>query len=163
MINVGSEVIVLRTGKTHRVVKAFDGRLMKSGRTEGIPYSFSRWTDVPISKWPFFTSQIKAGKMVAFDPRDAIPYEWSLAPEDTLGMVFWTKDPKNIVRSKELLAPYKMKVHVTITGWHEVEHGVPDMYDVAMNANLLAQQIGHENVSWRFSPVPLVPDALARF
>jgi Domain of unknown function (DUF1848) len=137
--------------------------IVKSGRAEGIPYSFSRWTDVPAAKWPWFLKALRDGKVIAFDPRDAIPYEWSLKPEDTLGMVFWTKDPKNIVRARDLLAPFKIKVHVTITGWHEVEHGVPDMYEVTNYANMLAHQIGSENVVWRFSPVPLVHDAVLRF
>ena len=136
---------------------------VKSGLAEGIPYSFSRWTDVPHGKWPWFLSALEEGKMLAFDPRDAIPYNWSLKPEDTLGLIFWTKDPKNLVRSRSVLAPYRMKVHVTITGWTEEEHGVPDMYDVASYAHLLSEQIGMENVVWRFSPVPLVHDVVDRF
>lgn len=136
---------------------------VKSGRVEGIPYSFSRWTDVPAAKWAWFTQAMAEGKMIAFDPRNAIPYEWSLKPEDTLGLVFWTKHPKPLVSDARLLAGYRMKVHVTITGWEEVETGVPDMYQVASWAGLLSDNIGRENVTWRFSPVPLVPDVLDRF
>lgn len=136
---------------------------MKSGREEGIPYSLSRWTDVPAAKWGWFTEALAEGKMIAFDPRTAVPCEWSLRPEDTLGLIFWTKDPRALVRDYRLIAKYRMKVHVTITGWNEVEPGVPDMYTMASYASLLAKSIGPENMTWRFSPVPLVEDVLVRF
>ena len=136
---------------------------MKSGRVEGIPYSFSRWTDVPAAKWAWFTQAMAEGKMIAFDPRDAIPYEWSLKPEDTLGMVFWTKYPERLASNSTLLAPYKLKVHVTITGWEEVEIGAPSIEDATYWTRQLAMAIGRENVAWRFSPVPLVNDTVDRF
>jgi hypothetical protein len=136
---------------------------MKSGREEGIPYSLSRWTDVPAAKWAWFTQSVAAGKMIAFDPRNAIPYEWSLKPEDTLGLVFWTKVPQRLVEAHSMLAPYKAKFHVTITGWHEVEHGAPSALESAIWTRRLAEAWGPENVVWRFSPVPLVPDTLKRF
>lgn len=136
---------------------------MRSGRVEGIPFSLSRWTDVPAAKWAWFKQALAEGKMIAFDPRDAIPYEWSLRPEDTLGLVFWTKNPKTLVSDYALLREYRMKVHVTITGWEEVEPGVPDMYRVASWACLLSEHIGAENITWRFSPVPLVENVVERF
>lgn len=137
--------------------------VVKSGRAEGIPYSFSRWTDVPGAKWPWFIQALDAGSMVAFDPRNAIPYTWSLKPEDTLGLVFWTKMPKALVRDSGRLAGYKVKIHVTITGWEEVEPGVPDIYQTCSYTNMAVEIYGAENVTWRFSPVPLVPDVVDRF
>ena len=136
---------------------------MKSGRAEGLPYSLSRWTDVPHAKWPWFLQAMADGHMVAFDPRTAIPSRWSLRPEDTLSLVFWTKDPSNILEAHELLEPYRVKVHVTITGWHEAEKGAPTLEDVCHNYRRSAFHFKPENVTWRFSPVPLVPDVIARF
>jgi hypothetical protein len=138
-------------------------RPVLSGHVEGMPYSFSRWTDVPAAKWAWFCQAMREGKMIAFDPRNAIPYEWSLAPEDTLGMVFWTKDPATLTGARDLLAPYRVKVHVTLTGWHEVERGVPSVEDSTAAVRQLSKQIGRENVVWRFSPVPLVDNPIARF
>jgi DNA repair photolyase len=105
----------------------------------------------------------RAKKLVAFDPRNAIPYEWSLKPDDTLGLVFWTKDPTNLIFDARWLKDYRFKVHVTVTGWHEVEKGAPSL---RLGTNLLsmaASAFGPENVSWRFSPVPMVPDVVERF
>lgn len=137
-------------------------RAMKSGRVEGIPYSFSRWTDVPAAKWAWFTQTMAEGKMIAFDPRDAIPYEWSLKPEDTLGMVFWTKyvDP---LLDAPWLKDYRFHIHITVTGWHEVEHKAPDLKRAKLGLYVAARELGPENVTWRFSPVPLVPDVVGRF
>jgi len=129
----------------------------RSGRLEAVPYSLSRWTDVPSAKWAWFKEQLVAGKMQAFDPRTAVPEWWSLKPEDTHSLVFWTKDPRNLVRDFEAIKPYPIKLHVTLTGWEEVEPGVPPADVVASYVALMANRIGKENVTWRFSPVPLLP------
>lgn len=136
---------------------------MRSGRTEGLPYSLSRYTDVPAAKWAWFQAALKAKKMLAFDPRTAIPSEWSLHPDDTLGLVFWTKDPMNVVFEKDRLRDYKVKVHVTVTGWHEVEKGAPSLQSGADKLAIAVDTFGSENVTWRFSPVPDVPDVVSRF
>jgi hypothetical protein len=96
--------------------------------------------------------------MVAFDPRTAIPGQWSLTPEDTLGLIFWTKDPTNIRKDLKLLQPRPMQVHVTITGWEEAEPGVPSWVKVAGETAMLADLIGRDRIEWRFSPIPLIAD-----
>ena len=129
----------------------------RSGRAEAVPYSLSRWTDVPAAKWEWFRSALSLGRMEAFDPRTAIPEWWSLKPEDTHSLVFWTKDPGNLVRDFDLLKRYTVKLHVTVTGWEEVEHAVPPADLVSALTSLISKRIGKENVTWRFSPVPLLP------
>jgi len=136
---------------------------MRSGVEERIPYSLSRWTDVPAAKWDWFKAQIKARQMVAIDPRNAIPYVWSLRPEDTLGLVFWTKDPTNLIHDAPWLRDYRFHVHVTVTGWEEVEKGAPSLWDGTTLLATAASQLGPENVTWRFSPVPMVSDVVRRF
>jgi uncharacterized protein DUF1848 len=133
------------------------------GIEQNVPYSLSRWTDVPASKWAWFKNVVAAGEMLAFDPRDGIADVWSLKPEDTLGLNFWTKDPTNLLVDRELLQPYKVKVHVTLTGWEEVEKGAPSLKEGTKLLCRTVQAFGAENVRWRFSPVPLVPDVVDRF
>jgi hypothetical protein len=129
---------------------------LMSGVTEGVPYSLSRWTDVPASKWSWFESCLQHSQMVAFDPRTSVPSVWSLQPEDTLGLVFWTKNPTNLVRNKELLKPYDVTVHVTATGWSEVEKGAPTLEE---SGELLFQTAkAFKTVYWRFSPIPQLPE-----
>jgi hypothetical protein len=133
---------------------------LKSGRVAGAPYSLSRWTDVPAAKWPWFTAALHAGEMVAFDQRHPAPSRWSLHPDEVLALVFWTKDPTNLIRDRDLLTPFSTHVHVTVTGWSEVEKGAPDL-DVGVE--LLREAVatfGVDRVTWRFSPVPQLPTPL---
>jgi len=137
--------------------------MVRSGRADGIPYSLSRWTDVVASKWDWFRACLKAGQMVAFDPKSIAPQAWSLAPEDTLGLVFWTKNPRMLVRTKHIFEEYDVSVHMTATGWEEAEEGAPGLRESAL---LLADAAkAFKKVYWRFSPVPLLPneELLRRF
>jgi hypothetical protein len=141
------------------------GAKLHSGATAGFPYSLSRWTDVSGSKdkWAWFREQLAQGYMMAFNPTTGVPQRWSLAPEDTLGLIFWTREPGNLIRDAALLAPYKVKIHMTVTGWHEVERGAPGLVEGSIWLTMLAHAYGPENVTWRFSPVPMVPDVEERF
>ena len=101
--------------------------MIRSGKAEGLPYSLSRWTDLPAAKWPWFRAQLQQGWMAAFDPRTAVPSRWSLAPEDTLGLIFWSRKPITLIKNADLLKPYPLVIHMTITGWEEVEIGAPGL------------------------------------
>jgi hypothetical protein len=130
---------------------------MRSGVISGIPYSLSRWTDIPASekKWRWFESRLRSGKMLAFDSKSSAPETWSLAPADTLGLVFWTKNPKRLIQNRELLEPYNVVVHMTATGWTEAETGAPSLEE---SGQLLVETVKvFEKVHWRFSPIPLLP------
>lgn len=135
----------------------------RNAKKEGIPYSLSRWTDLPAAKWAWFLRQLDQGWMMAFDPRTALPSKWSLKPQDTFGLIFWTRNPRSLIDHADRLLDYPMVVHVTLTGWHEVEHGAPGLED---GLELLAgavDKFGPEKVVWRFSPVPTTNDVLDRF
>lgn len=132
---------------------------VRSGRVEAVPYSLSRWTDLPAAKWPWFVDALDVGSMMAFDPRDPVPSLWSLRPEDTLSLVFWTKDPANLIHSRpRLLSVYDVQVHMTLTGWSEVEKGAPDLYRGMELLQRTIEAFGPDKVTWRFSPIPLLPD-----
>lgn len=122
-----------------------------------MPYSLSRWTDVPAAKWAWLREQLAQGWMIGFDPRDAIPSKWSLAPEDTLGLIFWTKNPSNLILDAELLAKHPLVVHVTLTGWVEVEDGAPYGWEGIDLLKATVDTFGPEKVVWRFSPIPVLP------
>ena len=98
-----------------------------SGKAENLLYSLSRWTDLPIAKWSWFRQRLEQGWMLGIDPRTAMPGRWSLRPEDVLGLVFWTKNPTNLIEDAALLSEFPLVIHVTLTGWTEVEHGAPNI------------------------------------
>lgn len=109
--------------------------------------------------------QMDAGAMVAMDPRNGLPGHWSLKPEDTAALVFWTKDPSPLVAYKDRLAPYKVEVHVTWTQWYEAERGAPGFDHMAEALRAAVHTFGANNVVWRFSPIPLLAseDVVKRF
>ena len=138
-------------------------RTARSGKAENLPYSLSRWTDLPATKWAWFEAQLAQGWMVGFDPRTAVPSKWSLAPEDVLGLIFWTRNPRNLIDHADQLKPYPLVVHMTVTGWHEVEHGAPNLHEGLRLLTETVDKFGVANVEWRFSPVPAEPDVATRF
>lgn len=136
-----------------------------NGITEGVPLSLSRYTDVLASKdkWAWFVQSMHEGRMLAFDPRNAIPRYWSTLPGQTAGIVFWTKNPTRLLGSTHLVEGHLVSVHMTITGWTEAERGAPSIEAAAEMLNRTVEVFGADAVTWRFSPVPLVPDAAERF
>lgn len=131
---------------------------MRSGLNENMPYSLSRWTDLS-AKWAWFESCLAAGKMIAMDPVTTAPSVWSLRPEETLGLVVWTKDPSILVARQLRLEAYRLIVNLTATGWSEVERGAPRLEEAG---RLLVETAkAFPSVRWRFSPIPcLRPDVL---
>lgn len=128
---------------------------LRSGVVENVPYSLSRYTDLPVAKWSWFESCLAAEQMIAFDSRTGAPRVWSLAPEKTLALVFWTKNPANLIASQLRLRPYNVVVHVTATGWREVEKGAPTIQEAGRLLVEASKTFG--TVHWRFSPIPLLP------
>jgi len=140
--------------------------ILRSGFKEALPYSFSRWTDVPAAKWDWFKAQLATGQFTGFDPRTAMPAQWALKADEVLGLIFWTKDPENLIRDYQVLDPFaeeKLVVHMTLTGWKEIEKGAPDIQEGVRLMRRLIELYGPKRVTWRFSPVPMVEDVLDRF
>jgi hypothetical protein len=136
-----------------------------SGRELNYPYSFSRWTDVPIDKSDFFKELLARREMLAFHPEQLEPYRWSLRPDDTLGLIFWTKDPTNVIMERLPERGYNVKLHVTVTGWEEVEPKAPKLQEAANKLAMAYSLLGSDSVTWRFSPIPMLPqgEVLRRF
>lgn len=134
-----------------------------SGKSEGLLYSLSRWTDLPAAKWRWFRERLNQGFMLGVDPRTALPKLWSLDPKDTLGLVFWTKNPTNLIEDARELEAYPWVAHITLTGWTEVEHGAPNIKWGLRRLGEAVDTFGPDHIVWRFSPVPVVPDVFSRF
>lgn len=134
-----------------------------SGKELNFPYSLSRYTDVPIDKWDFFKAIMKQGEMLGFHPEQMVPYRWSLRADDTLGLIFWTKDPTNVMFEGLPEKGYTVKLHVTVTGWEEVERKAPGLNEGANKLAMAHSILGADSVIWRFSPIPMLPqDELIR-
>jgi hypothetical protein len=136
---------------------------MRLGKEENYPYSLSRWTDVPGGKWPWFLQKLREGSFLGFDPCTGMPDRWSLSPEDVLGLIFWTKDPRNLLKDREILRPFKTVIHFTITGWSEVELRVPSLESSLALLPPLIESYGLGSVTIRYSPIPQQKSALDRW
>lgn len=136
-----------------------------SGKELNFPYSLSRWTDVPIDRWDWFRELLKKREMLGWHPQQMVPYRWSLRSDDTLGLIFWTKDPTNVMYEGLQDMGYKVKVHVTVTGWEEVEGKAPPLQRAATNLAMAYDLLGADSVIWRFSPIPILDHAevISRF
>lgn len=134
-------------------------REIQSGNQRNVPYSFSRWTEVPGDplRWSWFLQQLDRGVFDGFDPLDGIFRSWSILPEDTQELILWTKNPGLILASLPALAPFhgKISVHVTMNGWGPShERGVPPVEKIAPLFGPLIDAFGVEAITWRISPVP---------
>jgi hypothetical protein len=128
---------------------------IRSGKSEGFAYHFSRYTDGPATFWHRFEAWLHAGRWTGFDSRDVLPCVWSTKPEDTLEWVFWSKNPSQLLKHRHLLNEYEFTLNFTLTGWEEVEHGAPNL---ERGLDLLCKSVdslGPSRVIWRFSPIPL--------
>lgn len=136
---------------------------IESGRKHNFPYSLSRWTDLPATKWDWFRERLSVGWMAGVDPLTGVPCGWSLLPQDTAGLVFWTRDSRNLVKDRHLLEPYQKVIHFTLTGWHEVERRAPSIELGLEILKATVDAFGPDRVTWRCSPIPAVPDVVDRF
>jgi DNA repair photolyase len=134
------------------------------GKESGFAYSLSRWTDLPAAKWEWFEERLRQESMLGIHPQTGMPRLWSLRPEDTLGMVFWTRDGRNLVKHEDLLEPYQKRFHFTLTGWQEVERKAPNIKQGLHILGDMVSAFGAENITWRFSPIPtLMEEVFERF
>lgn len=83
-------------------------------------------------------------------------------------IVFWTKDPANLVHHSGLswiskTIPSIVQLTVTGLGGSEWEPNVPALEKVVHAASELAKQIPAEAIRWRFDPIIATPDVLERF
>jgi DNA repair photolyase len=78
-------------------------------------------------------------------------------------LVFWTRAPQRLIEDQGLLESYRIQIHVTVTGWTEVEHGAPNLEEGIELLKAVCGAYGPARVVLRFSPVPVVPDVVTRW
>jgi len=129
--------------------------------------SVSRRCDIPRFRFKWFMERIDAGFAVSVNPFNAnqqkriplLPRKADMEPADGVDvLVFWTRDPRNILAAvKELTQRgFLFYVMVTVTGYPpELE---PDMIETSAALAAmkeLAGKIGQDRVIWRYDPVIL--------
>ena len=118
--------------------------------------SVSRRTDIPNYYSDWFYERIQEGFLYVRNPFRAhqiskIP----LSPDTVDCIVFWTKNPENMMDRLEELKDYKYYFQFTLTGYgKDIEPGVPHKRERMLSVfRALSEKIGSHRVIWRYDPI----------
>ena len=118
--------------------------------------SASRRTDIPNYYSEWFINRIREGFLYVRNPMNAHQVsKINLSPDVIDCIVFWTKNPINMLGKLEELKPYMYYFQFTLTGYgSDVEPNLPHKREVLIPTfQRLSEQIGKERVIWRYDPI----------
>ena len=118
--------------------------------------SVSRRTDVPNYYSDWFYNRIKEGFLYVRNPMNAHQISRiDLSPEVVDCIVFWTKNPANMLGRLDELKNYQYYFQFTLTGYgKDVEPGLPDKRgELIPTFQKLSEKIGAHKVIWRYDPI----------
>lgn len=118
--------------------------------------SVSRRTDIPNYYSEWFLNRMKEGYLYVKNPMN--PHQIShieLTPETVDCIVFWTKNPANMLDRLEELLDYKYYFQFTLTGYgKDIEPNIPNKREELIQIfQRLSDKIGSEKVIWRYDPI----------
>ncbi|MBN1866537.1 DUF1848 family protein [Candidatus Sumerlaeota bacterium] len=120
--------------------------------------SASRRTDIPAFYGEWFRRRLDAGWCETANPFTGHTYRVSLAPDDVLGWVFWSRNYEpflDVLRDLHRRGQ-RFLCHFTIIGYPRIlEPRAPDADRMIDVAHRLAADFGLEVVQWRYDPILL--------
>jgi DNA repair photolyase len=120
--------------------------------------SVSRRTDIPAFYSEWFINRIRDGFCCAPNPRypKQKTKSISLRPEDVEIIIFWTRDPKPLMKYLPELDKrgYKYYFQYTVLDYpREIDPGAPSLDRAIKTFKELSDMIGKEKVIWRYDPI----------
>lgn len=118
--------------------------------------SVSRRTDIPNYYSDWFISRVKEGFLYVRNPMNAHQISRiDLSPDVVDCIVFWTKNPANMIEKLEYLKNYVYYFQFTLTGYgKDVEPKLPSKREELIPTfKRLSEKIGKEKVIWRYDPI----------
>ncbi len=118
--------------------------------------SVSRRTDVPAFYAPWFMNRIRAGFCHWINPYSRQIYRISLEPQDCIGLVFWTRNPRPLLPHLAELDErgYKYYFMFTVLGYpRSIETHRPDLDAVLRTFQVLSDKVSPDRVFWRYDPI----------
>lgn len=118
--------------------------------------SASRRTDIPSYYSDWFFNRIKEGFVYVRNPINSHQVsKIVLTPEVVDCIVFWTKNPKLMLKRLDELKEYNYYFQFTLTGYgrdieSNISHKKEEMIPVFQE---LSERIGAEKVIWRYDPI----------
>lgn len=130
--------------------------LKRKGRVSILILSVSRRTDIPNYYAQWFCSRIREGYLFVRNPVN--PHQISridLSPDLVDCIVFWSKNPRNMMGHLDELADYSYYFQFTLTGYgRDIEPNLPDKRRVLVPLfQELSEKIGKQRVIWRYDPI----------
>ncbi len=118
--------------------------------------SVSRRTDIPNYYSDWFISRIKEGFLYVRNPMNAHQISRiDLSPDVVDCIVFWTKNPANMMEKLDCLEDYVYYFQFTLTGYgKDIEPNLPNKREELIPTfKRLSEKIGKEKVIWRYDPI----------
>jgi len=119
--------------------------------------SISRRTDIPAFYSEWFINRVRAGYCTVVNPFNANQISYvSLKPEDVRAFVFWTRNPKPLMKYLPELDKqgYKYYFQYTVIGYPKEIDPKSPAQNLAIEAlRDLSRKIGKEKVIWRYDPI----------
>ena len=119
--------------------------------------SVSRRTDIPAFYSEWFFNRIKAGYVDVRNPMNIHQVSRvKITPDVVDCIVFWTKNPQNMLPRLNELKDYNYYFQFTINPYDkQIEANVPIKANVIETFKELSHKIGANRVIWRFDPILL--------
>lgn len=117
--------------------------------------SVSRRTDIPAFYADWFFNRIEEGYVLVRNPMNYHQIsKVDLSPSVIDCIVFWTKDPTNMLDKLPLLHDYKYYFQVTINTYDKkIERNTSQKTVIIDSFKNLSDSIGKEKTIWRYDPI----------
>jgi hypothetical protein len=121
--------------------------------------SASRRTDIPALYPQWFLNCIRAGRFISINPWNSRQIKCvDVDPEKIDCIVFWTKDPQNMISGLKELdnTGYKYYFQFTLNAYGiEIEPGLRPKPLIIETFSELADRMGKDRLVWRYDPIIL--------
>lgn len=121
--------------------------------------SASRRTDIPSFYSQWFMNRLKEGYVLTRNPMNLSQISRViLSPELIDCIIFWTKDPENMMDKLPQLEAmgYHYYFQFTLTPYgRDIERNLRDKKDIRNTFRQLSERIGRQRVIWRYDPIIL--------
>lgn len=119
--------------------------------------SVSRRTDIPAFYSEWFFNRIKAGFVLVKNPFNAEQISRiSLSPEIIDCIVFWTKNPRKMLKKLDEIKEYNYYFQFTLNSYDKtLERNVPAKRYLIDTFIKLSTKIGKDKIIWRYDPIIL--------
>lgn len=117
--------------------------------------SISRRTEIPAFYTEWLINRFHEGYVLVRNPMNYHQVsKVKLTPDIIDCIVFWTKDPENIIDKLDFFSKYKYYFQITINPYDtQIEKGVRPKNEIIKSVKLLSQKIGMDKIVWRYDPI----------